>query len=772
MTLILAMLVIIGIISMLVWMSITERTENHYFDIMQSTEESILRHLSNVEVASINSIPDLQAALHEPDRQDELLRSMLERNPAVQGYGLPFRAGYYPEKGPWHEPYATRDRHGRVVVRQIGAASHDYLHAEWFQEAVTSGKPFWSRPYYDDAGGHTVFITYLHPVVDDSGRMAAVLGADVSLHWLTEQLRRLDERNNRWAGGDKDWRSQAYSFIVDKQGKYITHPDTTRFMKSARFDNVTFIHPEDTSAIISNLRNYTRGLVEATAEGVDCYAFYKKIALTDWTLVMVVPKWMVRQPGLILLAVIAAIMLTALLVLWLSLRQSVRHITRPLLHFARSAQQVAKGEFDVPLPDIKTDDEIRTLHDSFQHMQQSLIRYTEELKMTTAQHAVTERDLSIAQAIQMAMLPQSFPGHDGCRVHGLLNPARQVGGDLYDYFVHGDNLYFCIGDVSGKGIPASLIMGMILAEFRTVTVYEERPHHIMTAINLSMSTRNESLMFVTLFVGVLHLPTGRLSYCNAGHEPPLLITPHDSDPRLLDIAHNIPIGLDSGWDFKEQETVLTPNTTLFLYTDGLTEAENMQHHQLGRDAISQAIGQVIGDSQLTPEKLTCHLADIVKTFVGDAEQSDDLTMLALLYMGNTMEPRQLTLASDVSEVSRLAAFVDDACEAAGFDMPTTMGMNLAMEEAVVNVINYAWPPDTKGMIDIQAMMDGQMLIFTITDDGKPFDPTKALPVDTTLPAEERDIGGLGIHLVRHYMDKMEYRRVNGRNILTLGKVKR
>jgi sigma-B regulation protein RsbU (phosphoserine phosphatase) len=223
------------------------------------------------------------------------------------------------------------------------------------------------------------------------------------------------------------------------------------------------------------------------------------------------------------------------------------------------------------------------------------------------------------------------------------------------------------------------------------------------------------------------------------------------------------------WKFDQQETFIDLGTCIFLYTDGLTEAENNTHLQFEEHRMIE----VATESPHQPDELIKQMTSAVKQFVGEAEQSDDLTMLAIQYT-KPMEKdvklqRSITLPNDIEEVPQLAAFVDEVCEIVGFDMSTTMSLNLALEEAVVNVMSYAYPAGTTGNVNIDAVANERRLKFIISDWGTPFDPTAEKEVDTTLSAEERPIGGLGIHLVRQIMDSINYERIDGKNVLTLRK---
>lgn len=369
-----------------------------------------------------------------------------------------------------------------------------------------------------------------------------------------------------------------------------------------------------------------------------------------------------------------------------------------------------------------------------------------------------EGELQIASKIQMSMVPKEFPERYDLDMAAAIVPAKEVGGDLYDFFIRDDKLFFCIGDVSGKGIPASLVMAVTRTSFRSFSAREDRPGFIVSALNDSLSATNENNMFVTFFCGVLDLAGGKLRYCNAGHNPPLILT---DDIRPLPVQPNLPLGIVPGMQFIEQEIEFHYDDALFLYTDGLTEAENAQQEQFG-DARMEA-------SLHGRKSAEDHLENIkhqVIEFVGDAPQSDDLTMLFIHYIPRT---QHLVLHNDVRQISRLPAFMDRIARMVQLDSSLQSRLNLALEEAVTNVILYAYPEDTDGLVDIGAYLGGKQLTFTVTDTGKPFDPTGHAEVDISAGVGERKVGGLGIHLVRQIMDAVHYERRGDRNILTMTK---
>lgn len=381
---------------------------------------------------------------------------------------------------------------------------------------------------------------------------------------------------------------------------------------------------------------------------------------------------------------------------------------------------------------------------------------TAKLVDTTTQNERMESELNIASAIQMAMLPKVFPpfmDRLDMNAYGMVKPAKEVGGDLYDFYVRHDKLFFCIGDVSGKGVPAALVMATMRSLFRSVTSHEERAAKIVAEINNTLADQNDQNMFVTFFLGVLDFKTGKMEYCNAGHNAPVL------HRRLLDVKPNLPLGIVSGYEFEAQSIQMEYNDTIFLYTDGLTEAENEQHEQYGEERMLQTLA-ALTDSR--PREVVEAMLEHIETFVNGAQQSDDLTMLFIRY-----QKPALIMRNDIQQIPSLPDWIDSL----GIPQELNMPINLALEEAVSNVMLYAYPNIKSGIVIVEFARttddDGEHILFTISDSGIPFDPTQQEEADISLSAEDRAIGGLGIHLVRKLMDRITYRREDEKNVLTL-----
>jgi sigma-B regulation protein RsbU (phosphoserine phosphatase) len=396
-------------------------------------------------------------------------------------------------------------------------------------------------------------------------------------------------------------------------------------------------------------------------------------------------------------------------------------------------------------------------------------RNLERLQQVNAEKERFSSELHVANQIQQSMLPHSHLKHNDVDIFGSLVSAREVGGDLFDYFIRDEKLFFCIGDVSGKGTPSAMLMASTRSFFRAFSAHENNPAHIMHRINEAACHGNDANMFSTLFIGVLDLPSGHLRYCDAGHDAPIVLS--EESRQSLPCHPHLPVGLFDNVKFTPQDTFLTSGSTLFLYTDGLTEAKNAERKQFGLQRINDILSQCI-EKQLGPKDILDAMTQEVHHFVKEAQQSDDLTMLAIRYTPQPYEStlcETITLKNNVREVARLSSFQKELFEKLDIEKTLARKIRLAVEEAVVNVIDYAYPAGVEGNVDVCMMTDGQSLKIIITDSGVPFDPTLKEKIDISLSAEERQIGGVGIHLVREIMDSINYEHLNGHNTLTLKK---
>ena len=630
---ILVLLIMMGSLSYLLYFYIrdvlTEVIASNYHSGLRASDSRIADVMSDITVAVKNNIPDIENHLAQPDQVQTVVERIVMQNPSIRSCGVSFIDNYYPQKGHLFCPYAMRNDSMQVEATQLGSAGNDYLSAGWFQEALARDSAYWSTPFFNGQDSETPLVAYLCPVRNPQGRVVGILGADLSLDFMTRFLQEQDSifSKEAWSfynGGDR-------SYVISNDGTYVTHPDHRRIQKGNFFVHIKDTdEPDIASKVVNDMKDGKTSNDETEkvlmVNRKESYLFYRPVTGTDWMLVSSVSTSSLQAFGMVACILFVWIIGFALLVTFLVCYLTIKRTAKPLKLLAGTADKVAQGQFDTPLPTIKHNDEICQLRDSFENMQHSLTAYIEDLKATTTEKASIENELKIAHGIQMSMLPKTypaFPSRDDIDIFGQVTPAKAVGGDLYDFFIRDEKLFFCIGDVSGKGVPASLVMAVTRSLFRNIAAHTQEPNQMIMGINESLSDNNETNMFVTLFVGVLDLASGSLDYSNAGHDMPLIIT--GSEVVLLPCDPNIPAGVMPGWAYTSQQIQLKPDTTIFLYTDGLNEAEDISHRQFGMEQVIETAKTAGG----CPQDLIAAMNSAVQQFVGDAEQSDDLTMFAI-----------------------------------------------------------------------------------------------------------------------------------------------
>lgn len=367
---------------------------------------------------------------------------------------------------------------------------------------------------------------------------------------------------------------------------------------------------------------------------------------------------------------------------------------------------------------------------------------------------VMARELHIANGIQMGILRHDFPQDESVTVHADLLPMREVGGDLYDFCRQGDILWFIIGDVSGKGVPATMFMSAAVNLFRSALGHQNSPKAITEEMNAVLSDNNPLLTFVTAFIGRLHIPTGQLLYCNAAHVYPLVLS-KDRSVRSIKMTPNIPLGYDENFKFVEEGCMLGKDEKLILYTDGVTEARNAAKKMMGEQKWKDIIAH---DNDLL---------EAVKQYIGDAEPTDDITLMTIQKKSEA-QTVSLCVPNHLEQWPLLRRTLHEYGVCIGIEKRTLKKLEIALEEAVVNIISYSHATEIK--LDIQRATFNQhsTLNVTLTDDGIPFDPTSSKS-DISKVIEERQIGGLGISLLRQIADELHYQHTNERNQLIITK---
>lgn len=496
-----------------------------------------------------------------------------------------------------------------VVRRSCGVAEVD----KCISAMLDSGTNAWSDPHWNSDSA--IVVTFVTPLMDVKGKSIAALCTDVNLDWLRNLAESESHTDNTTVS------------VMVNDGRYIYHSDSCMLMKK---DNAS----EDVALYDNEDSHFGMTISDGTVNGDgNATVSSKKVKIADWTLRCSVPFRDSSEISIMINVITILLLILLFIAMAMSLIVTINWQLRPLKKITKAAEAVSMGHFRVPLPKIKGHTEVRELRDSFERMQVELEKYIDDLKTSTEQNAALERDLQIAWNIQQGILPKTFPAfpeRNDLDIYGFLRPAKEVGGDIFDFFMRDNKLFLLIGDVSGKGVPAALFMTVVGHLFRNLGRHTTDPVVIVRDINRGLAEGNEQNMFCTLIVGVLDMKTGLLNLCNAGHNAPIFVhrsaEKEDKDVSFVKTEVNVSAGVCDDYEYKSDLLNLHESDVLFLYTDGLTEAENRKHKLFGNDATLKAIREFSDGSM---QELSDGVRSHVKKFIDGNEQSDDFTILCL-----------------------------------------------------------------------------------------------------------------------------------------------
>ena len=587
----------------------------------QVVENSILRLnniLEDVQLSADNLEWLVYRHLDDPDLMMEYSRITVQGNPVLSGCSISFEPNFF--KGHYYYSAYSGYVGGTLRTEQEGDDDYQYFYLDWYLQPKLLNQPCWTEPYSDWEQGDAEdrqtqrMVSYCKPLTTSAGFIGSI-SLDISLKWLSDNLSPVKPYPN------------SYSILISRGGTYLVHPDPDKLFYQTIFTEGLIDSKPAQDELGKSMLELEAGFRRLEIDGVRSYVFFTPLKATGWSMAIVCPESDIFGRFNRLRWFITTIDLLGLLLLFFSCFQVIRKTMRPLSDLARQAEEIASGHFDTVLPASTQPDELGTLTRSFADMQSSLVTYMDELTRTTANKVRIEGELQIARDIQMGMIPQvfpPFPDRKDIDLYASMEPAREVGGDLYDYFIQGGRLYFCIADVSGKGVPASLFMAVVRNLFRAAGKQELLPDEIARRINDILSDGNEQLMFVTMFIGAIDLETGRLDFCNCGHNPPVVL-PLGGKPVFLSCKANTSIGILPDARFEGEYVDGFKDTPLFLYTDGLNEAENPDHELFGSDRLLAILGEPYTDAETVVKRMQKAISE----HVAGADASDDLTMLCL-----------------------------------------------------------------------------------------------------------------------------------------------
>lgn len=585
--------------------------------------ETVQRGVEKVVRASAARVQDGERS---PDRIRLILSRAVSENPEIFGAAFAYAPRPAGKGTRFHSPYVYRSQ-GRLAYKDLGSDSYRYDIWDWYTLPRDLERPVWSEPYLDQGGGGALMVTYSVPVFEGSGpsrKLIGVITCDLTLDWLTDLLRSI-----RFA-------ETGYAFLISRTGAYICHPRKEFVVKETVFSAAEANNRPELRTVARRMISGETGYISLRnlVSQAPSRMAYAPVPATGWSLAIIVTDAELLAPVVSLSRSVALTGIAGFAILLLITLLIARSITRPIRELDAATDTLAKGDLDAPIPDIPGNDEVAHLSHSFSHMRTELKRSMEELRVTTAAKQKIESELEIARSIQMSLVPRTFPAFPDrpeFDLHAELHPARAIGGDFYDFFMlDRERICLSIGDVSDKGVPAALFMAVVRTFLKAIWRDEESPAVTLRKLNDELALDNDSTMFVTLLCAVVDLRDGTMRYACGGHNLPFIVSP-DGGIRQLKRVKGVPVGAMEEMLFEEGDERMAPGEVFFLYTDGVTEAMNPSGELFGDDRLRERL-EPCADARGMKDFLK-GVRSAVDSFVGGAEQSDDLTMVAFRYNG-------------------------------------------------------------------------------------------------------------------------------------------
>jgi sigma-B regulation protein RsbU (phosphoserine phosphatase) len=670
---------------------------------------------------------------------------------------------------------------GDAAIKMPYATSAVLRNRPWYTSARELGDLYISDTYRDMAGrGLSISIT--SPFYDRTGQFMGVAGIDIRIEDLDESIRKIVVGKN------------GYAFLIDNrsgedksQSKIISAPG----LNENNENDLAAFMGSNAAKVIADMKvwpsGYAASIIEIEGKETKVDILWAPVKLTGWQLAYVVPEDDILAPALALydeiigitevtvervdglifkiFGVSAGLLLLIIFLTTWAARLVAGRIAMPITIFTEHVKKISNGNLDYH-SEIRTGDEIEELSLTFERMTVELKNYIKDLNRVTAEKERIGAELNVATKIQASMLPNIFPPFPSRKefdIYASMLPAKEVGGDFYDFFLIDENtLAVLIADVSGKGVPAALFMVIAKTLIKNNAQNGSSPKEVFEKVNNLLCINNEESMFVTVFMGYLDIPTGKFTCVNAGHNPPLI--KRGDEFNWLKIKRGLVLGGMENISYIEEEMTLKPGDMVYFYTDGVTEAINSEEEFFSDDRLFEA---VVACKDQGVREFAVSIKQEVDAFVQDAEQADDITMLVMRYMGD-IKWKELKIGANIENLTTVQDFVHAELEKVDCPPKIEAQIDIAVEETFVNIASYAYTPD-QGTVIIRAAVSGNEIWLEFEDTGKAYNPLEKSDPDITAGIDERPIGGLGIFMIKRMMDTVEYRCDDNRNLFTLKK---
>jgi sigma-B regulation protein RsbU (phosphoserine phosphatase) len=550
-----------------------------------------------------------------------LLKNIVTNNEEVYGSAIAFEPFGFDENKYFYSHYVYKSK-GEIVTSNLNDPKYEYFYQDWYQIPAHLEEPVWSEPYYDEGGGNVVMTTYSVPFYKTENgikKFWGIITVDIALDWLDSLVSSIKIYET------------GFAFVISYAGTFVTHPNNDFILNHTIFSLSEEYNIPDLREIGKKMIKDESGFRELNGVTIkeDSRIYYTPFNSNTWSLGVIFPEKELYADLNNISLLIIVIGLFGLGFIVTTVTEVSKRLTKPLNQFAKAAGEVGSGKFNTELPQITSKDEIGELYNSFKRMQVELNNYIENLKATTAEKEKMQSELRIAHQIQMDMVPKifpPFPERDDVDLFAVLDTAKEVGGDLYDFFfIDDERIVVLVGDVAGKGVPASLFMAVTRTLIRSKFTKGISTAKVVDQINRDLMQNNDSQLFVTLLLCIIDLKTKEMEYTSGGHNPAYIVSEDGTITTLKD-RHGMALGLFDVMPYTSSTYQMKQGDKFILYTDGVNEAMDKNGDIYDYERFENMLGKIKDLS--AKESIEIILKDI-KKFAEGAEQSDDITLMVV-----------------------------------------------------------------------------------------------------------------------------------------------
>ena len=724
-------------------------------EYVEKIQDSVLKAEDNLKSLSL-----IGSLFYKTDRSTELTDKVIirifENYPDSLGGGIWFKPYIVDKNKKYVCFYAFRDKNNKISLdRNFESKEYDYPNQEWYKQIISQVTPerniVWTKPYYENLGSYTTMVTAGTGIYVD-GELVGIATVDWKLNNVIENVSNMKplEKTFSLYDNERPKIKNSFAMLGDMNHDFIIATSDPYLDNEALVGHSL----KDIPWYADNLYAITY----ITYHGKKYIPFFREIG-NGLVLVICIPKIeMFKEINKFYIYINLIMLFIGFIIPSILYFCMNRYIINPIDKLIEIATKIGKGE-DVKIK-IEKPKEFAQLASTFDNM-------TNDIKNITKERAKINSELSIAKSIQASSLPNIFPPFPNVKefdIFASMEAAKEVGGDFYDFFfINETKFMFLIADVSGKGVPAALFMMTVKTLINNLAQIEYTPKQLIENINKKICQNNKQGFFVTLLSGIIDVKTGELSLINCGHNLPL-IKRSNGNFEYLTLNSNMALGTFDDIDFEIYKTTMNSGDIIFTYTDGVTEAANINNEMFGEKRLVECLNST---NEVIVSDIAQKIKNAIKEYTGSAPQSDDITMLIFKYNGINRNDIKTFMEKALKEnYTSFYNWLHNVIKEWNLDSDLANKLDMCAEEIFANIVFYAYPKKD-GIIEAEIEKTDNNIIFKFKDYGIEYNPLEKPDPDIDLPPEERPLGGLGIFMVKEMTDKITYKRENNQNILTL-----